>query len=261
MAYSSIFTVYESVQIPPVVSKEMEETYNQYLSLIDQLDNTQLPTTPMSNLDDYEFPENFFESKIENPFPKDEEQLPESPISKVFSDMISVEKQDSKQPKTALKGSDGFEKAFSEAAKINPGVLKYKNFLTKIAAKESSFNSSIQNKAGAPYYGYFQMGKSEIKSTTGLTVEQFRNDPVRQILGAAKLYENYISTVKRLGVYELCKAKGYSDDAIAAGAWLGGAGGVKKFIQGHGDPNDSHWYGGKNKGGTSVGTRMREFNT
>lgn len=66
MAHSSGFTVYESSAIPPVVSKEMEETQNQYLSLMDQLDNIQLPTPPMSNLDDYEFPENFFEEYIQN---------------------------------------------------------------------------------------------------------------------------------------------------------------------------------------------------
>ena len=60
-----------------------------------------------------------------------------------------------------------------------------------------------------------------------------------------------------MGVYDLCRQKGYSDDAIAAGAWLGGPGGVKKFITGKGNPSDSRWWG-KNKG-TSVGNLMNQF--
>lgn len=166
----------------------------------------------------------------------------------------------------AIKGSSSFEEAYKKAVQINPSVAKYKDFLTRTAKRESNFNSYIQNTAGAPYYGYFQMGEQEIKKTTGLTVEQFRNDPVAQILGAAKLYEMNLATVKQLKafdgkdsikVYELCKQKGYSDDAIVAGAWAGGPGGVKKFITGKGNPSDSHWYGGQ--GGTSVGKLMNEF--
>lgn len=166
-------------------------------------------------------------------------------------------KQTTEVKQQTLKGSDAFERAFAQAVQKNPNVAKYKNFLVRTAKRESGFNSYIQNTAGAPNYGYFQMGQNEIKSTTGLSVQQFRNDPVAQILGAAKLYDNYIDAVKRMGVYDLCRQKGYSDDAIAAGAWLGGPGGVKKFITGKGNPSDSRWWG-KNKG-TSVGNLMNQF--
>lgn len=164
----------------------------------------------------------------------------------------------SSKGKENLKGPQSFEKSFKKALEIDPSIIKYKNFLVKTAQKESGFNSRIQNTAGAPYYGYFQMGKNEIAMTTKMSVEQFRDNPVAQILGACKLYEMNLKTIKRLGVYNLGKQKGYSDDALVAGAWLGGPGGVKKFLQGKGDPSDSHWYGGK--GGTSVGKRMNEFN-
>lgn len=159
--------------------------------------------------------------------------------------------------KSTLKGSAEFEKAFNEALKIDPSISKYKNFLIKTAKRESGFNSYIQNTAGAPYYGYFQMGKEEIKRTTGMTVEQFRKNPVAQILGAAKLYELNLRTIKAIGVYEIGKNAGYTDDALVAGAWAGGPGGVKKFLLGKGDPSDSHWYGGN--GGTSVGKIMNSF--
>lgn len=167
-------------------------------------------------------------------------------------------KENSRKSQVTLKGSKEFERAMDEAEKINPNVKKYRKFLTKTAKLESGFNSRIQNRSGAPYYGYFQMGVNEIKKTTGLSVQEFRNDPVQQILGAVRLYELNMKTIKTLGVYDKCKQKGYSDDAIIAGAWVGGPGGVKKFINGKGNPSDSHWYNGL--GGTSVGRRMKEFN-
>lgn len=158
-----------------------------------------------------------------------------------------------------LKGTNDFEKAFEQALLENPNIAKYKNFLIKTAKRESGFNSSIQNKAGAPYYGYFQMGKDAIKSTLGnnVSIDEFRNNPVMQIKAAAKLYEQFLNQTKSNGSYQLAKSKGYSDDAIVSGAWLGGAGGVKTFITGKGNPSDSKWYGGK--GGISVEQLMNGF--
>lgn len=161
------------------------------------------------------------------------------------------------QSPTILKGTPDFERILDEAQKINPEVEKYRDFLIKTAQRESGFDSYVQNKAGAPYYGYFQMGKEEIKRTTGLSVEEFRSNPVQQILGAVKLYKMNLKTIKALGIYNLGKDKGYSDDALVAGAWMGGPGGVKKYLLGQGDPSDSHWYGGK--GGSSVGKIMNNW--
>lgn len=157
-----------------------------------------------------------------------------------------------------LKGSEKFEEAFEKARQKDPSIDKYKNFLVKTAKRESGFHSYIQNQAGAPYYGYFQMGKEEIKRTTGLSVEEFRRDPVAQILGAVKLYQMNLKALKVLktpdgqSIYQLGKNQGYSEEALISGAWMGGPGGVKKYLLGLGDPSDSHWY--KNgQGGSSVG--------
>ena len=169
---------------------------------------------------------------------------------------IETQEQPSKQEKP-LKGPKAFEEAFEEALKINPDIAKYKNFLIRTAKRESGFNSNIQNTAGAPYYGYFQMGKNEIALTTKMSVEQFRKDPVAQILGACKLYDMNLRTIKKLGVYDLGRERGYSDDALVSGAWMGGPGGVKKYLLGQGDPSDSHWYNGQ--GGSSVGKIMNNW--
>lgn len=241
-------------------------TYNKYFTIYNAVD----PPAPYANKEDFSIPKPksfdipYFgtdtfggeEFELEEPSFDNNSQL-EKDFQFEFQSLSQPKP--SVQSKEVLKGPKQFEQAFAEACKINPDVANYKNFLVKIADKESKFDSHIQNKSGAPYYGYFQMGKEEIKTTTGLSVEEFRNNPVQQILGAVKLYQRNMKTLKAIGAYKLCKEKGYSDDAIMAGAWAGGPGGVKKFIMGKGDPSDSHWY--KNGGGTSVGKRMKEFNT
>ena len=237
--FKSLFSIYQSTK-PLVINEGIEgvqEAYEQFMQ------------------PDYFMPEpliyDFASSMPSDPF-KLELEFPTIQI-------------DTKQPSyryepsdKILKGPKSFEEAFNKAKQINPDISKYRNFLIKTAKRESGFNSYIQNRAGAPYYGYFQMGREEIKRTTGLTVEQFRNDPVAQILGAVKLYEMNIKTIKAIGVYDIGKKKGYSDDALVSGAWMGGPGGVKKYLLGLGDPSDSHWY--KNgKGGSSVGKIMNNW--
>lgn len=169
---------------------------------------------------------------------------------KTTTKKVSVKKvEDTK--KSTLKGTAEFENAFAQAVAQDPSIAKYKDFLTKTAKRESGFDSHIQNKSGKPYYGYFQFGHAALKQTSTLSMEQFRNNPVEQIKAAAKLYEQFISQSKSLGIYEKAKQQGYSDDAIAAGAWLGGVGGLKRYINGQGNPSD---------GADSVGKRMKDFN-
>lgn len=243
--YEDLFTVYNKVDPPAGFKNKTDFDIPEiaYTSV-----DFGLPQEVDSQTDDFLSIYN-----MDNPF----KETQETSFNFVYPE-ATEEKVETPTEKVVLKGSAQFEKALEEAIKINPEVAKYRNFLVKTAKLESGFNSHIQNTAGAPYYGYFQMGKSEIQNTTGLSVEEFRNNPVQQILGAIKLYNMNLKTLKAIGAYELCKGKGFTDDAMVAGSWLGGPGGVKKFIKGLGDPSDSHWYGGT--GGTSVGKRMKEFN-
>lgn len=249
MSFEYFFSSYDS---------NVKNIYNKEFELNEQYEDKSLRTFDLNTPD--------VKTKIEKFIPKQNDidnqqerwvsigdviQLPE-----FFNPKVNYSKP-KETKKIKVKGSADFEKAFAEAVTIYPKASKYKDFLTLTAKRESGFDSYIQNTAGAPYYGYFQMGQEEIRTTTGLTVEQFRNDPVQQIIGACKLYDKYLNSVKKLGVYDLCKKEGYSDDAIVAGAWAGGPGGVKKFITGQGDPSDAHWYGGQ--GGTSVGKLMNQF--
>ena len=226
MSFSDRFVSYKMTKPPKFLTKEFDlEQFN--------------PTIPSFNK----------EKDVDFDLKETEHQQKQQKYSKVnFNNNFNMKN------KETVKAPQSFEDAFNQAVKINPEIQKYKNWLFETGKVESSFKSvDIQNSAGKPYYGWFQMGAEQIHSTTGLTVEQFRKDPVQQILGAVQLYKTNLKTLKSIGAYDLCKAKGYSEGAMMAGAWLGGPGGVKKFITGKGNPSDVH--------GTSVGKRMNLFNS
>lgn len=161
-----------------------------------------------------------------------------------------------------IKGSTEFEQAYDEVEKTNPEARKYRAFLTRMAQKESGFNKSIQNRAGAPAYGYFQFmqdGKkyNNISKYAGTDIETFRNNPKLQIEAAIKLaksFEKGFSKEDR----ELAKKQGFTTFGLLGGAWLAGNEGVRKFLKGQGNPSDRHW--SKEGKGTSVADRIREFN-
>lgn len=137
-------------------------------------------------------------------------------------------------------------------------------FFAKLAEKESGFNPTIRNTAGYPAWGYFQFmdgtftdshGKtrswSNIRDIANVSVEEFLNNPILQIQSADKLANKFLASFNSEDK-RLAREKGYSDSALVAGAWLAGAGGVKRFLRGNGNPSDVH--------GTTVEQRMKEFN-
>lgn len=154
------------------------------------------------------------------------------------------------------KGLVEFNKHFDSVAKSHPEIIPYRKFLTKTAEQESGFNSAVQNKAGAPCYGYFQMKDSNIRQA-GMTVDSFRKSPEAQILaafGLAKRFESGFSQQDR----NLAAQKGYTKFGLLGGAWLGGNAGMRKVLNGTGNPTDKKW--SKGRFGTSVKDRSSMFN-
>lgn len=163
---------------------------------------------------------------------------------------------------TPSKGLDEFNKWYDEVEKENPEAKNYRQFLTKMAEQESGFNSRIQNKAGAPAYGYFQFmqdGKkyNNISAYAGTDIETFRNNPKLQIQAAIKLAKSFERGFNKQDL-ELAAQKGYTKFGLLGGAWLAGNGGVRRFLQGLGNPSDKHW--SKSGAGTSVADRIAMFN-
>lgn len=160
------------------------------------------------------------------------------------------------------KGLDEFNKWYDEVEKEDPEAKHYRQFLTKMAEQESGFNSAIQNRAGAPAYGYFQFmqdGKkyNNITAYAGTDIETFRNNPKLQIKAAIKLAKSFERGFNKKDL-ELAAQKGYTKFGLLGGAWLAGNGGVRKHLQGLANPSDRHW--SKSGSGTDVASRIQMFN-
>ena len=162
----------------------------------------------------------------------------------------------------SYKGLAAFNKAYDEVEASNPEAKKYRQFLTKMAEQESGFNSAIQNRAGAPAYGYFQFMQDDkkynnIRQYAGTDIETFRSNPKLQIEAAIKLAKSFEKGFSKEDL-ELANKNGYSTWGLLGGAWLAGNGGVRKFLRGQGNPSDRHW--SKEGKGTDVSTRIKAFN-
>lgn len=160
------------------------------------------------------------------------------------------------------KGLDEFNKWYDEVEQEDPEAKNYRQFLTKMAEQESGFNSAIQNRAGAPAYGYFQFmqdGKkyNNISAYAGTDVDTFRNNPKLQIKAAIKLAKQFERGFNKQDL-ELAAQKGYTKFGLLGGAWLAGNSGVRKYLQGLANPSDKHW--SKSGSGTDVASRIQMFN-
>lgn len=155
-----------------------------------------------------------------------------------------------KEDYSKFKGYQQFNRAYDKVEAYNPDASKYRNLLTKIASIESGFRSGVVNNIGAA--GYFQfidstrngimkkIGKSTNKQT-------FLNNPELQILAAielAKEFENSFGSE----YLRLASQKGHTLNGLISGAWLGGVGGVKRYLKSGRDSSD---------GGTTVSKRIK----
>lgn len=167
-------------------------------------------------------------------------------------------------PYNVPKGYENKYNIFKDAYdKSGVNEERFKFFAT-LAEKESGFNQRIQNSAGYPAWGYFQFmdgtytepdGRirswSNIRDIAGVDVDTFINDPILQIQSANKLADQYLKSFNEKD-FEVAREMGYTDSALIAGAWLAGAGGVKKFLHKNQNSSDTH--------GTNVKQRMDMFN-
>lgn len=225
------FTRYDVIERPTL---NMDNTFEEYRFPVDN--------TPTYTIKREETPVD-----VQQPIIKEEE----TPIMKreLFNIKLS-------------KGLDEFNKWYDEVEQEDPEAKNYRQFLTKMAEQESGFNSAIQNRAGAPAYGYFQFmqdGKkyNNISAYAGTDVDTFRNNPKLQIKAAIKLAKQFERGFNKQDL-ELAAQKGYTKFGLLGGAWLAGNGGVRKYLQGLANPSDKHW--SKSGSGTDVASRIQMFN-
>lgn len=199
------------------------------------------------------------------PITRDEPIVVQSKVEEPIEQPVIKEEQPMKRELFNIKpskGLDEFNRWYNEVEQEDPEAKNYRQFLTKMAEQESGFNSAIQNKAGAPAYGYFQFmqdGKkyNNISAYAGTDVETFRNNPKLQIKAAIKLAKQFERGFNKQDL-ELAAQKGYTKFGLLGGAWLAGNGGVRKYLQGLANPSDKHW--SKSGSGTDVASRIQMFN-
>ena len=162
----------------------------------------------------------------------------------------------------ASKGLNQFNFNYNEALKVGGNeaaqLQSRRALFTHLAQMESGFNSAIQNRGGAPAYGYFQFMQGNYRGKnynnvglfSGVDLNTFRNSPVLQIRAANKLANSFMSSFSKTELNRL-HSMGWTDNAIIAGCWLGGPGGVRAFAFNNQNRSD---------GATSVGARMKLFN-
>lgn len=225
------FTRYDAIERPTL---NMDNTFEEYRFPVDN--------TPTYTIKREEAPVD-----VQQPIIKEEE----TPIMK--RELFNIK---------PSKGLDEFNKWYDEVEQEDPEAKNYRQFLTKMAEQESGFNSAIQNRAGAPAYGYFQFmqdGKkyNNISAYAGTDVDTFRNNPKLQIKAAIKLAKQFERGFNKQDL-ELAAQKGYTKFGLLGGAWLAGNGGVRKYLQGLANPSDKHW--SKSGSGTDVASRIQMFN-
>ena len=159
------------------------------------------------------------------------------------------------------RGLAQFNKDFDEALKIGGDEAKQlqsrRAVLTHLAQIESTFNSMAKNKK-APAYGYFQFMQGMYNGTNHnnigrhakVDVNTFMKSPVLQIRAANSLANEFFASIGKANIEKLHKL-GWTDNAILAGAWLGGPGNVIRYATRGIDASD---------GTDSVGKRMKKFN-
>ena len=117
---------------------------------------------------------------------------------------------------------------------------EWRAFWTKLAKRESSFNPQVMNSIGAK--GYFQLMPYNRSSTWQNNTQQFAEADKLIRSMEAKITADDLRRAEALGL---------NKQALLAGAWLGGIGGMRAALRGktRADMNE-----------TTVMSRMKDFN-
>ena len=153
-----------------------------------------------------------------------------------------------------IKRFNQFNSWFQQAAEEMPEINNYRWIITALADHESAFRPSVkEEQEKIPAYGLFQFVEGEwerngkqyqchnISTYADTDIETFLNDPVLQIKAAYKMISNIDNhlTDKHL---EFAKDNGYSRDALISACWLGGFGGLNRYMSDSVNGKDTNGY-------------------
>ncbi|MGM9531679.1 transglycosylase SLT domain-containing protein [Intestinibacter sp.] len=144
------------------------------------------------------------------------------------------------------KGTEEFNRIYDEVEEEYPEAAKYRAFLTTVAKYESGFNSKAKNK-NAPAWGYFQFMQDDnkynnIKTYAGVDTQTFLDNPKLQIIAAINLAKSMERGFSKEDV-AAAESKGITKWGMLGGAWLGGNGGLRRYLLKDENISDKHWGG------------------
>lgn len=114
------------------------------------------------------------------------------------------------------------EKMFMDHYKEAVGELdEWYPFFSALAKRESGYDYTIRNKAGAPAWGYFQFMQDGVKwnnisKYAGVDIDTFLKDPVLQIRAARSLANDFLGQLKP-DDYNVAASMGYDKQALLGG--------------------------------------------
>ena len=159
------------------------------------------------------------------------------------------------------KGTEEFNRIYDEVEREYPEASKYRAFLTTVAKYESGFNSKAKNK-NAPAWGYFQFMQDDnkynnIKTYAGVDIQTFLDNPKLQIIAAINLAKSMEKGFSKEDI-SAAKSKGITKWGMLGGAWLGGNGGLRRYLLNNENISDKHW--SPNNSGIDMINQIKRYN-
>jgi hypothetical protein len=160
-------------------------------------------------------------SLIDSQSPVEFTPLSESGIISKYDfnlDLDSKSKDDVVIPKSVSNKEKMFMNHYIEAV----GELdEWYPFFSALAKRESGYDYTIRNKAGAPAWGYFQFMQdgvrwNNISKYAGVDIGTFLKDPVLQIRAARSLASDFLGQLK-WDDYNVAASMGYDKQALLGG--------------------------------------------
>lgn len=147
---------------------------------------------------------------------------------------------------TPSKGNATFEKAMDSYLAKHPEDVQYRQTLTKIAEKESSFRPTVTSKysTACGYFGFINSTRKQY--APNLTREQFLNNPEEQIAAATRLLKANRKTSSKFA-----NLRGLSQLQVDYGMWFSPGEFAKYLKTGKSDFKDSQ--------GTSLMTVLKKM--
>lgn len=164
----------------------------------------------------------------------------------------------SKLEYTPNPGEDSFRESYLKAVGEEDDMYK---FFSLLAKNESGYDPTAKN-PNAPAYGYFQFMQDGVRYNNishygDVDIDTFLNTPEIQINAARSLADSFLSHLNEEDLAKMAE-KGITRSGALGGMWLGGYGGLKRYLYNNENISDKHW--SPSGAGIDMETQIKRYN-